>query len=705
MRLKTFLWMTCLLCTCFSTAASAVDLSGESRTYLQSREKLSGDGVLPLFEYLNFSLDDFAAQNLSFHMGGWLRQDLVSEESFDDRNFNGDLQYAYLDFRRETGNTLFNLGRVLVDDGVATELVDGLLVGTELLGGFGVSAYGGISVETDYDERDGDSIFGGRLFHSLPNWYRIGLSYLKEKNDSNDFRTEAGVDLRLFPGKRVELFGRSTYNAETSGWSEHSYYLTLNALQNVRISSEVVSTNYEDYFQAVDDFSVSTFSLQPGILDRREKLLVLGGQIEYGASENLTVAATYKNYDYRVAEGADYFGGRLVYAVPDNWGAGLSLHRMDGQTDLLKYYESRAYGYKSFGKADVTLDFFNVTYDEERSGVKNAFTAVAGLGYNLTDRARVAVDVDYSRNPTFDYDVRGFVKFLYGFDVSPLLKPREKAPVVAEKEPAAPPVVPLEEPKAPEPVEVMPTPLPEPPVVTEPVLDPQSAQMVAWTERLRNTPTDKYTIQVEISGSLDLIWKDLERLLPEHDAMVVPYEVRGVKAYTLVSGIYDSRAEGNAAVQDLPASIQKLGPLVKTLPTIQKGLIAPFAAKGAETIQTAPPIPSTPAVPAGSRDEKMVAWTERLRRTPTDKYTIQVEISGSLDLIWEDLEQLQPEYDGMVVPYQVAGIKGYTLVVGIFDSRAEGNAAVEDLPAAIRKLGPLVKTLPTIQKGLRGVRR
>jgi septal ring-binding cell division protein DamX len=684
-----------------------VDLSGESRTYLQSREKLSGDGVLPLFEYLNFSLDDFAAQNLSFHMGGWVRQDLVQEESFDDRNFNGDLQYAYLDFRRETGNTLFNLGRLLVDEGVATELVDGLLVGTELLGGFGISAYGGIPVETDYDERDGDSIFGGRLFHSMPNWYRVGLSYLKEKNDSNDFRTEAGVDLRLFPGKRVELFGRSTYNGETSGWSEHSYYLTLNALQNLRISSEVVSTNYEDYFQAVDDFSVSTFNFQPGILDPREKLLVLGGQVEYGASENLTVAAGYKNYDYSVVDGADYYGGQLIYAIPDRWGAGLSLYRMDGQTDSLKYYESRAYGYKGFGKADVTLDFFNVTYDEERSGIKNAFTAVAALGYNLTDKARIAVDVDYSRNPTFDYDLRGFVKFLYGFDVSPLLKPRVKAPAVAEKQPPAAQAVPVEEPKvaAPAPEAAPAKPIPEPTVVPEPALDPQTAQMVAWTERLRNTPTDKYTIQVEISGSLDLIWENLERLLPEYDAMVVPYEVRGVKAYTLVTGIYDSRAAGNAAVQDLPAAIRKLGPLVKTLPTIQKGLIPPFATKGSEAIQTAPPLRPSSSVPAGSWEEKMVAWTERLRRVPTDKYTIQVEISGSLDGIWEDLERLLPEYGAMVVPYQVAGIRGYTLVVGIYNSRAEGNAAVQDLPATIRKLGPLVKTLPTIQKGLIPVAR
>jgi hypothetical protein len=572
--------------------ASAVDLNGESRTYLQSREDTDDHQVLPLFEYLDFTLNDFANRELSFHFGGWVRQDLTHEQSFDNRSFNGDLQYAYVGIQKEKANAMMNLGRVLVYDGVASELVDGLSVRTDLGGNFGISAYGGIPVETDFDDRDGDAIYGGRISHELPNWYRVGLSYLKERNDSRDFRSEAGVDLRLFPGKRFELYGRSTYNGETSGWMEHAYYLTLGPFEKLRFSAEATSTNYEDYFQAVDDFSTNVFNLAPGIIDTREKLLLLGGHVDYALSDNVNIAVDYKNYDYSVADSADYYGGRITYTVPESWGAGLSLYRMDGQSDLLQYLESRVYAYKTFGKTDFTVDLFNVNYDEERNDIKNAYAAVAAVGHNLTDNARVVLDVDYSRNPSFDYDLRWFAKFVYNFSVSPLRAPKAKttpsvekakepaiapAPMVVEKQRVAQPAV--KTPKAPPVIATPPaeTKMLEPPAkpaaVVQAPSDPWSARMAEWKTRLEATPTDKYTIQVEISKRRDWILGDLERLLPDYDAMVVPYQVKDLKGYTLVVGVYDSRQEGNRAVEQLPEFIRKLGPLVKTMPTIQKGLM------------------------------------------------------------------------------------------------------------------------------------
>jgi hypothetical protein len=37
------------------------------------------------------------------------------------------------------------------------------------------------------------------------------------------------------------------------------------------------------------------------------------------------------------------------------------------------------------------------------------------MGYNFTERARLVADVEYSHNPTFDEDLRAFLKFLYQF--------------------------------------------------------------------------------------------------------------------------------------------------------------------------------------------------------------------------------------------------------------------------------------------------
>jgi hypothetical protein len=573
--------------------AAAVDLAGQSRTYFRARETIEEDHVLPLFEYLDFRLDEFASQDLTLHLGGWLRQDLTDEQSFDNRSFNGDLQYAYLGYRRPHGNTLVNLGRVLVYEGIASELVDGLSFRTDLQRGFGISAYGGIPVESDFDDRDGDSIFGARLFHEISDLYRIGVSYLRAKNDSSDFRTEAGVDVELIPFDKVRINGRSILNDETSGWMEHTYYLTLIPAEKLRLGSEISSVSYEDYFTAVSN---AAFTFGPDLINPNEELFLWGVQAEYMLPFNFSASADYKRYDFDIAESADYYGASLKYTDAETTRAGLSFYRMDGQTERLKYYESRVYGFKRFGKLELTADAFNVNYDQKRNDIKNAYAISAAAGYALTNNTRIAADVEYSRNPTFDYDVRGFIKLMHNFGALGLTpfrrtqaEPEEEAPIptaaVAPAPEPAPKTLPSAEPKvfpvAKGPGQVVeemiePAPPVPAPMVSE-AMTPASwtAQMRTWQERIEKTPSDKYTIQIEIGAGRQAILADLERLIPEYDAMVLAYRVRGWSAYTLISGIYDSRAEGKDAAGQLPPYFQGLGPLVKTLPTIQKGLIDP----------------------------------------------------------------------------------------------------------------------------------
>jgi septal ring-binding cell division protein DamX len=103
------------------------------------------------------------------------------------------------------------------------------------------------------------------------------------------------------------------------------------------------------------------------------------------------------------------------------------------------------------------------------------------------------------------------------------------------------------------------------------------ARMKAWTARVRELPRSKFTIQVEISENIDFVWEDLNQLVPKYDAMVLRYRIKDWTAYTLIVGIYDSRAQGMDALQTLPPEILRLGPLVKTMATIQKGLVEPVA--------------------------------------------------------------------------------------------------------------------------------
>jgi hypothetical protein len=146
--------------------ASAVDLSGQSRTYLQSGQSADGTRYLPLYEYLNFKAGNAGSDAVSFHFGGWYRYDLQNEE-FGTRA-TGDLQYAYVTLKKNTGNSALSFGRLWVNEGVASAQIDGAYARTDLKGGFNIAAFGGNPVETAGDTRSGDSVYGGRVSQGMP---------------------------------------------------------------------------------------------------------------------------------------------------------------------------------------------------------------------------------------------------------------------------------------------------------------------------------------------------------------------------------------------------------------------------------------------------------------------------------------------------------------------------------------------------------
>jgi hypothetical protein len=411
MRLRQLITVCVFIFIC-SVNAHAVDYDVQSRTYFQIRENADDDRLLPLHEYLDLDVNNIADKEISFHVGGWFRQDLNDNESFNERSSESDLQYGYVSFERRKVNGYLHLGRVPVYEGVATELVDGVALGTDLFKGLDISAYGGVPVETDFDERDGDSIYGGRVSHRFKDMYELGVSYLKEDNDGSDFREEAGVDVWLMPVNKLDITGRSIYNVDSEDWMEHAYYLTLGPFGAVRFGGEATWISYEDYFYAADS---SAFIFRPDVLDAEEEVFILGGNVELGLTDKLSLGGDYKNYAYDIADSADYYGASIKYTDLTSAGAGASIHRMDGQIDRLKYNEYRIYVYKKVKKVDATLDLFDVQYDEEINGVEHAYTGVVAVGYEPFRSLRLACDLSYSENPEFEEDVRAQFKLIYRF--------------------------------------------------------------------------------------------------------------------------------------------------------------------------------------------------------------------------------------------------------------------------------------------------
>ncbi len=168
---------TLLVSVSMPLAAAAVDVSGTSNTYLLSRKQADGTRLTPAYEYLDFNVQNLGDEAVSAHFGGWFRYDLSEQTS------NSDVQYGYLSFRSKSDNSIVNLGRVMVFEGLAAERVDGLYARTDLAGNFGISAFGGSPVETQIDLPGNNLIYGARLTHQAPGVYRVGVSYLKEEKN------------------------------------------------------------------------------------------------------------------------------------------------------------------------------------------------------------------------------------------------------------------------------------------------------------------------------------------------------------------------------------------------------------------------------------------------------------------------------------------------------------------------------------------
>jgi hypothetical protein len=395
-----------------SISAHAADITGTSNTYLRASETVDGGKLLPLYEYLDLSVQNPGTQPVSIHLGGWLRYDL-REASFGEERNNGALSYGYVSYRGKARNAVVNLGRVMVFEGVAAERVDGIYARTDVMGGLGISAFGGVPVETSIDLPGSNTIYGGRISHQDTGLYTIGLSYLKEEKNSETFRQEAGVDLWIKPVNKVELSGRSSFNTQTTGWMENSYFLMLGPFDKLRVNTEASWISYEDYFAATTN---NAFKLSPGgPLDPKEKLNILGPELFYAINNNWSVSADYKQYAYEIAGKAGYYGARATYNMPASYSAGISLHKMDGDTNRLKYDEYRIYAAKRMARADIAVDLLDVKYKEAINNVSDAYSATLAAGYETTKDLKLGADLEYSKNPDFDEDVRIFVKLIYRF--------------------------------------------------------------------------------------------------------------------------------------------------------------------------------------------------------------------------------------------------------------------------------------------------
>ena len=109
---------------------------------------------------------------------------------------------------------------------------------------------------------------------------------------------------------------------------------------------------------------------------------------------------SYHNHQYDRADDANVWGGELSWHTPVT-GLSFSFRRVDGSTARLRYSEVRGYAYRRIGSYNIVLDALNDRYDEEVRGVADAYALSLSLGYDHSDRLRLAADVEYGSNPFY----------------------------------------------------------------------------------------------------------------------------------------------------------------------------------------------------------------------------------------------------------------------------------------------------------------
>lgn len=397
-------------------SAAEYSFSGELDTVFRMRTTVDKRKLFPVYEYVRLNMTNNLSDGsvASFHLGAWGRADLADKST--EKYTDGDLQYAYLSYRAAKNNSVVNLGRQFVTEGVATERLDGVYLRNDFVGGFGAAVFAGVPVITETNYQGGNIVYGTRISQTDKKYYTVGLSALKsEREDDSRYREEEGVDLWVHPMEQVDLTGRSSYNSLTNGWMEHAYSLSVVPLDKLRVSADFSHINYYDYFY---NMTTSALSFTNRLIDPNEKLTAAGVALSYSPIKNLTIIADYKLYGYEIAKNANYYGGKATYSLPQSYAAGLSVHRMDGKVDRLRYTEYRAYASKQIGQANVSVDLINIGYDERINGVKNSYAVTGSAGYEFNKKVKVGANMEYLRSPDFDNEVRGLLKVTYAFDTN-----------------------------------------------------------------------------------------------------------------------------------------------------------------------------------------------------------------------------------------------------------------------------------------------
>jgi hypothetical protein len=110
---------------------------------------------------------------------------------------------------------------------------------------------------------------------------------------------------------------------------------------------------------------------------------------------------------------AERYGGQVTASLA-GVSAGASFHRMAGDTERLRYFESRLYAMKGLGSWNFSLDAIFHHYDSPFSGLSNAYSVNGTTRYKITGTLTAGLSLDYYKTPDFIHATTVLLNLVYG---------------------------------------------------------------------------------------------------------------------------------------------------------------------------------------------------------------------------------------------------------------------------------------------------
>lgn len=405
--------------------ASAADLNVDGTTLLRIEERsapgFSKQTIAPATQFLGIDATDVGAKGLSFHLYGWGRADLADKSAGDEKT-DGNFTYGYIKYRKSLPNAAMigKAGRFFVFEGIINEQVDGAQAQLILPQGITLSAFGGVPVELDRSSNTkGDLIGGGRLGFRYGGIFDVGLSGLHERNAYLDTMARAdrqlvGGDIWIAPHRMVDITGRSSYNATTEDFAEHSYQMNIRPGHGLTVAADFSDISAKD-FTTFANMVFNTFNSSSN-----DNMKSYGGSLTYSGLKPLEIFIDYKHFKRDVTGNADRFGGEIRASLLDGAltpGFGYRRVSTSSTGSIPSYDEIRAFAWYVKGAYSASVDFITDLYDKQFYGTDSdyAYELSGSLGYRITPVLQLSGDLAYASNPDYKDQVKGLVRLTFSY--------------------------------------------------------------------------------------------------------------------------------------------------------------------------------------------------------------------------------------------------------------------------------------------------